>query len=102
MRHAFDADPIAAVDDTIHCLLRKGKRPLGAGWFFSLGHSTFAFALAPAIVPAAALVKQTLPVLQQHAGLIGAAVSGVFPWILGLLDLLVLLEPEIGDYMMQA
>jgi high-affinity nickel permease len=49
LRHAFDADHIAAVDDTVRFLLQKGKRPLGVGFFFSLGHSTIVFALALAI-----------------------------------------------------
>lgn len=40
LRHAFDADHIAAVDDTVRHLLQKGKQPLGIGFFFSLGHST--------------------------------------------------------------
>src|SRR6185295_1041055 len=40
LRHAFDADHIAAVDDTVRYLMQKGQRPLGIGFFFSLGHST--------------------------------------------------------------
>ena len=46
----FDADHIAAVDDTVRFMLQKGKRPLGIGFFFSLGHSTVVFALAIGIV----------------------------------------------------
>src|ERR1700724_1368151 len=46
LRHAFDADHIAAIDNTTRKLMAEGKRPLGVGFFFSLGHSTIVFALA--------------------------------------------------------
>jgi high-affinity nickel-transport protein len=92
LRHAFDADHIAAVDDTVRYLLQKGKRPLGVGFFFSLGHSTIVFALAIAIAFAAAAVKQQLPALQNIGGIVGASVSGAFLWIIGILNLLVLLD----------
>ena len=46
MRHAFDADHIAAIDNTTRKLVKDGKRPLSVGFFFSLGHSTIVFALA--------------------------------------------------------
>src|SRR3984893_10159681 len=49
LRHAFDADHIAAVDDTVRYLLQQGKRPLGVGFFFSLGHSSVVLALAVGI-----------------------------------------------------
>ncbi|MEP6634812.1 MAG: hypothetical protein ABJA62_11450, partial [Luteimonas sp.] len=92
LRHAFDADHIAAVDDTVRYLLQKGKKPLGIGFFFSLGHSTIVFALAVAIIFAATAVKHELPQLQNLGGLIGAGVSGTFLWIIGILNLLVLLD----------
>lgn len=92
LRHAFDADHIAAVDDTVRYMLQKGKRPLGIGFFFSLGHSTIVFSLAVAIIFAATAVKQDLPALQNLGGVIGASVSGVFLWVIGILNLLVLLD----------
>ncbi len=46
MRHAFDADHIAAIDNTTRKLVDEGKRPLSVGYFFSLGHSTVVFLLA--------------------------------------------------------
>ena len=45
LRHAFDADHIAAIDNTTRKLLAEGKRPVGVGFFFSLGHSTIVFSL---------------------------------------------------------
>jgi high-affinity nickel-transport protein len=92
LRHAFDADHIAAVDDTVRYLLQKGKNPLGAGFFFSLGHSTIVLLLSIAIVFAAAAVKRDLPELRNLGGVIGAGVSGTFLLIIGILNLLVLLD----------
>ena len=45
VRHAFDADHIAAIDNTTRKLMSEGQRPLSVGFFFSLGHSTIVFAL---------------------------------------------------------
>ena len=92
LRHAFDADHIAAVDDTVRFLLQKGKKPLGIGFFFSLGHSTIVLILAIAITFAAAAVKANLPEMKDLGNLIGASVSGAFLWIIGILNLLVLLD----------
>jgi len=92
LRHAFDADHIAAVDDTVRYLLQKGKKALGVGFFFSLGHSSVVFVVAIAIALAANAVKVELPQLRNIGGLVGAGVSGTFLWIIGILNLLVLLD----------
>lgn len=92
LRHAFDADHIAAVDDTVRLLMQTGQRPLGIGFFFSLGHSTIVLGLAVAIAFAASAVTARLPALQAVGSLVGAGVSGVFLWLIGLLNLLVLLD----------
>src|SRR6202453_5262700 len=92
LRHAFDADHIAAVDDTVRFMLQKGKKPLGVGFFFSLGHSTVVLALAIGIAFAATAVKTELPFLRNTGAIIGAGVSGTFLWIIGILNLLVLLD----------
>jgi nickel/cobalt transporter (NiCoT) family protein len=92
LRHAFDADHIAAVDDSVRFMLQKGKKPLGVGFFFSLGHSTVVLALAIGIAFAATAVKAEMPQLKAMGALIGAGVSGTFLWIIGILNLLVLLD----------
>ena len=92
LRHAFDADHIAAVDDTVRYLLQKGQKPLGVGFFFSLGHSTVVLALAIGVAVAATAVKAELPQLKVAGAVIGAGVSGLFLWIIGILNLLVLLD----------
>ncbi|HSC99475.1 MAG TPA: HoxN/HupN/NixA family nickel/cobalt transporter [Casimicrobiaceae bacterium] len=90
LRHAFDADHIAAVDDTVRYMLQKGKRPLGIGFFFSLGHSTIVLALAIGIMLAATLVSDTLPTWRNLGGIIGTGVSGSFLWAIGIMNLVVL------------
>jgi len=92
LRHAFDADHIAAIDDTVRYMLQKGKKPLGIGFFFSLGHSTIVLCLAIGIALAASAIKQELPQLKNIGGILGAGVSGTFLWLIGILNFLVLLD----------
>jgi high-affinity nickel-transport protein len=92
LRHAFDADHIAAIDNTTRKLLQEGKRSLGTGFFFSLGHSTIVFSLATGLAVAASAVKARIPTFQHWGGYVGAGVSGTFLWIIGILNLLVLLD----------
>ena len=53
LRHAFDADHISAIDNTTRQLLQQGRRPVGVGFFFSLGHSTVVVLAAVAIAATA-------------------------------------------------
>jgi high-affinity nickel-transport protein len=92
LRHAFDADHISAIDDTTRFMLQKGKRPLGVGFFFSLGHSTVVLSLCLGLAVAAKAVQSKIPEFQDVGGTIGASVSGVFLWIIGILNLIVMLE----------
>jgi nickel/cobalt transporter (NiCoT) family protein len=92
LRHAFDADHIAAIDNTTRSFLQQGKRPLGIGFFFSLGHSTVVFGLATGLAVGASAVKSKLPSFQTWGGYVGAGVSGVFLLAIGVLNLLVLLD----------
>ena len=94
MRHAFDADHIAAIDNTTRKLMADGKRPLSVGFWFSLGHSSIVFGLVLLLsLGVKALVGQVEngdSSLQQTTGLIGTAVSGVFLMLIGILNLVVL------------
>jgi len=92
LRHAFDADHIAAFDNTTRKLLQDGQRPLGVGFFFSLGHSTIVFSLVATLANAAETVSSKIPAFQDYGGYIGATVSGTFLWIIGILNLLVLID----------
>jgi nickel/cobalt transporter (NiCoT) family protein len=94
MRHAFDADHIAAIDNTTRKLMSEGKRPVSVGFWFSLGHSSVVFALVALIAlgvkALAGQVANDSSTLQQTTGLIGTAVSGTFLYIIGILNLIVL------------
>ena len=92
LRHAFDADHIAAIDNTTRKLLQEGERPMGTGFFFSLGHSTIVFSLAAGLAVAAKTVNSAIPGFQNVGGYIGASVSGTFLILIGVLNLVVLLD----------
>ena len=95
LRHAVDADHIAAIDNTTRKLMTEpssgGRRPLSVGFWFSLGHSTVVFALSLLL----ALGVRTLAGQVEDGGsrlhglteVIGASVSGIFLWIIGLMNL---------------
>src|SRR5919204_6607591 len=89
LRHAFDADHISAIDDTTRYMLQKGRRPLGVGFFFSLGHSSVVFLLATAIAVAASAVSGRIDRWHDVGGMIGATVSGVFLYLVAILNLVV-------------
>ena len=101
LRHAFDADHIAAVDNTTRKLLADradagvGRRPLSVGFWFSLGHSTVVFALAfllsVGVKVLAGQVMKDSSTLHSVTGIIGASVSGMFLWVLGIVNLVVLI-----------
>ncbi|HYX83977.1 MAG TPA: HoxN/HupN/NixA family nickel/cobalt transporter [Gaiellales bacterium] len=92
LRHAFDADHIAAIDNTTRKLLQQGGRPMGVGFFFSLGHSTIVFSLATGLALAARTVNSEVPAFQDYGGSIGSGVSGAFLWVIGILNLIVLID----------
>ena len=92
LRHAVDADHIAAVDDTVRYLHRQGRRPLAVGFFFSLGHASVVCVLALSVIFGAATLKAWMPALQQAGSIVGPAVSGTFLCAIGALNLVVLLD----------
>jgi nickel/cobalt transporter (NiCoT) family protein len=95
LRHAFDADHIGAIDNTTRKLMTDGQRPLSVGFFFSLGHSSIVFGLALAftigIKGLSGAVSDDGSWLHSATGLVGPTVSGMFLWIIGILNLLVLI-----------
>ena len=96
MRHAFDADHIAAIDNTTRKFMADGKRPLSVGFFFSLGHSSVVFALTVLLgLGARALgsqVRNTHSPLHHYGGLIGTVVSGSFLYLIAILNLIILVS----------
>ncbi len=94
LRHAFDADHIAAIDNTTRKLMAEGQRPLSVGFFFSLGHSSIVFALGGLVVVGvrglSGAVEDKSSALHQATGLVGPLVSGAFLLLIGILNLVVL------------
>ena len=94
MRHAFDADHIAAIDNTTRKLVGEGKRPLSVGFFFSLGHSSVVFILALLLnFGIRALddqVKNANSHLQHTTSFIGTMVSGVFLFLIAAINVVIL------------
>jgi high-affinity nickel-transport protein len=94
MRHAFDADHIAAIDNTTRKLMADGKRPVSVGFWFSLGHSSVVFALclllAFGVRSLAGQVENGSSGLHTVTGLVGTSVSGAFLYIIGILNLVIL------------
>jgi high-affinity nickel-transport protein len=94
LRHAFDADHIAAIDNTTRKLMSDGRRPLSVGFFFSLGHSTIVFALAflfsVGVRSLAGQVEDDGSTLHDVTGWIGTTVSGGFLYVIAAINLVVL------------
>ena len=96
VRHAFDADHIAAIDNTTRKLVGEGKRPLGVGFFFSLGHSSVVLVLA--VLLNFGIRALNLQVSQQSSGLhsatniVGTSISGTFLYLIALVNLVVLVS----------
>jgi nickel/cobalt transporter (NiCoT) family protein len=90
MRHAFDADHIAAIDNTTRKLMADGKRPVSVGFWFALGHSTIVVVLAAGIA-AGARFATTLAndnsSAHQDLGLVSTSVSGLFLYLIAALNL---------------
>ena len=96
LRHAFDADHIAAIDNTTRKLLQEGRKPVGTGFFFSLGHSTVVFLIAVALGLAVKSIVDGVVAdsgqLRSIGGAVGTLVSGSFLILIGILNLIVLLD----------
>ena len=92
LRHAVDADHIAAIDNTTRKLLQEKKRPFTVGMWFSLGHSTIVVGLIVALIFATRAVVGYIPALQVSGNIIGTAVSGGFLLIIGIVNLVIVLS----------
>jgi high-affinity nickel-transport protein len=94
LRHAFDADHVAAIDNTTRKLMAEGKRPLSVGFFFSLGHSTIVFLLAflfaLGVKALAAPVRHGGSQLHSVANLVGTGISGAFLYLIAALNIVIL------------
>ena len=112
VRHAFDADHIAAIDNTTRKLVADGQRPVSVGLFFSLGHSSVVFVMAFLVAIGAKIVTALVSDgsdVHQTLGVVGTSISGFFLVVIGLINLAALLsiyrvwrEAQTGAYDEQA
>ena len=89
LRHGVDADHIAAIDNTTRKLIQDDQRPFTVGMWFSLGHSTIVIALIVGLVVATRTVMGHIPALASGGAIVGTMVSGVFLWLIGLVNLVI-------------
>jgi high-affinity nickel-transport protein len=90
LRHAFDADHIAAIDNVVRKLIQEKKSPYSVGFFFSLGHSSIVVLASVAIAATAAALQGRLDEFHDIGGVIGTSVSVIFLLGIGLANLFVL------------
>lgn len=89
LRHAFDADHIAAIDNTTRKLMHEGQKPIGIGFFFSLGHSTVVTLLSIAVVVSTRLLDQNVRAFHVM-GIWGTVISSLFLLLIAVMNIAVM------------
>lgn len=92
LRHAVDADHIAAIDNVTRKLMQQGERPVAIGFFFSLGHSTIVVLASIAIAATATAFKSRIAGLHAIGGLIGTLVSAAFLLVIAAMNAVILVR----------
>jgi nickel/cobalt transporter (NiCoT) family protein len=90
LRHAVDADHIAAIDNVTRKLMQEGKRPISVGFFFSLGHSTIVVVLSLIVYTAASAFQNQFDSLKDIGAVIGTSVSAFFLIAIALANIVIL------------
>lgn len=90
LRHAVDADHIAAIDNVTRKLMQEGKRPVAVGFFFSLGHSTVVILATLAVAFTAHALQSRFATFKSVGGIIGTSVSVFFLFVIALMNILIL------------
>src|SRR5580700_10015983 len=92
LRHAVDADQIAAIDNVTRKLMQEGKRPIGVGFFFSLGHSTVVVLASTAIALTTSALEGRFDGFKLVGGTIGTLVSAIFLFLVAAANFVILLS----------
>jgi nickel/cobalt transporter (NiCoT) family protein len=90
LRHAVDADHIAAIDNVTRKLMQEGKRPVAVGFMFSLGHSTIVVLGSIAIAGAALALQHRIDAAKEIGAVVGTLVSTVFLFAIAIVNLVIL------------
>jgi nickel/cobalt transporter (NiCoT) family protein len=92
LRHAVDADHIAAIDNVTRKLMQQGKKPVAVGLMFSLGHSTIVIVGSVAIAATALALQHRMDAVRTIGGVVGTLVSALFLFAIAIVNLIVLLS----------
>lgn len=92
LRHAFDADHIAAIDNTVRKLVQQKRNSYGVGFYFSLGHSTVVIIMVTLVIMSVKWAKVKMPILEMIGGQFGSFISGSFLIIIATFNLLILIN----------
>ncbi|WP_093672876.1 HoxN/HupN/NixA family nickel/cobalt transporter [Sporolactobacillus nakayamae] len=92
LRHAFDADHIAAIDNVVRKLTQQKKNPMGVGFYFSLGHSSVVLLMAVGLALSVRWAQHHLPLFEHVGGFIGATVSGSFLIVIAVINLFIVVD----------
>jgi high-affinity nickel-transport protein len=90
LRHAVDADHIAAIDNVTRKLMQEKKRPVAVGLFFSLGHSTVVVLASIGVALTTSAMKESFEGYKDIGGVIGTSVSALFLFVIALMNLIIL------------
>jgi high-affinity nickel-transport protein len=90
LRHAFDADHIAAIDNVVRKLMQEGKAPFSTGFYFSLGHSTVVVLASVVVATAAVTMRSHMETFHDIGGAVGTGISTLFLLMIGFANLLIL------------
>jgi len=92
LRHAVDADHIAAIDNVTRKLMQQGQKPVGVGLYFSLGHSTIVFGLSIAIALTSVAIKDHFNSFASIGGIVGTSVSAFFLLAIAIANIFILIS----------
>jgi nickel/cobalt transporter (NiCoT) family protein len=92
LRHAVDADHIAAIDNVTRKLMQQGHRPVGVGFFFSLGHSAIVVLMSVGVAFAAAALTSRFDSMKAVGGIISTSVSALFLFAIAIFNIIVLMS----------
>ena len=90
LRHAVDADHIAAIDNVTRKLMQEGKRPLSVGFFFSLGHSTIVVVASLVVYLTATVVATQFDAIKSFGAIVGTSISAFFLIAIALVNIVIL------------
>jgi nickel/cobalt transporter (NiCoT) family protein len=92
LRHSVDADHIAAIDNVTRKLMQQGQKPVGVGFFFSLGHSTIVFGLSAVVAFTAVTIKADFSGIENFGDIVGTLISAFFLLAIAAMNILILIS----------